>query len=363
MRKKSIPTTWPGGYVRADEEGRSTFIIRRMIGGVRYHQSTRCRTLVAAIRELERFERDPAGYEPGGPKRAEAVVFTEELGREFLEWSKTDRRITAKWLGAKRGYLAWWAEVLAGVDLRRADLTLIEDALDKSPGARAHRIAVIKHFYGWLVAKKRILRPEEDPTFRRLTVPQAKPQQWRREKSFPQEAYEAVRRHMVGVWRDGLDVLAGTGWHLTELERFASAGEVHAFRGRWDAADGPAPAAVLVCPHTKGGEMLRTAVGEDVAAAAGRVRARGALRPDTLSKAITAGWAAAEGHRLQDGGSPKTPIPEVRAGSFRHAVSTWAIDGGEDPAAVSAFLGHKSPRTTRRFYATMATPRKVPTLR
>jgi len=35
-------------------------------------------------------------------------------------------------------------------------------------------------------------------------------------------------------------------------------------------------------------------------------------------------------------------------------VATWAIERGDDPAAVAAFLGHKSPATTRRFYATLA---------
>ncbi len=39
-----------------------------------------------------------------------------------------------------------------------------------------------------------------------------------------------------------------------------------------------------------------------------------------------------------------------------------AVNAGADPAIVSVLLGHKSPRTTRRFYATHASQAKVPTL-
>ena len=55
-------------------------------------------------------------------------------------------------------------------------------------------------------------------------------------------------------------------------------------------------------------------------------------------------------------------IPPFTPGRFRHSVATWAINEGADPATVAAFLNHKSPRTTMRFYATHAVPKKVPTL-
>ena len=49
-------------------------------------------------------------------------------------------------------------------------------------------------------------------------------------------------------------------------------------------------------------------------------------------------------------------------GQYRHSVATWAVEAGADPAAVAAFLGHKSPATTKRFYATLAVCPKIPTL-
>jgi len=53
-------------------------------------------------------------------------------------------------------------------------------------------------------------------------------------------------------------------------------------------------------------------------------------------------------------------VPAFTPGQFRHSVATWAITKGADPASVAAFLNHKSPRTRMRFYATHATPKKVP---
>jgi len=35
-----------------------------------------------------------------------------------------------------------------------------------------------------------------------------------------------VRDAIAPAYRDSLDVLAGTGWHTTELERFAAGGAV-----------------------------------------------------------------------------------------------------------------------------------------
>ena len=47
-------------------------------------------------------------------------------------------------------------------------------------------------------------------------------------------------------------------------------------------------------------------------------------------------------------------------GQYRHTVANRMINAGADPAGVAAFLGHKSPQTTRRFYATLASvPRPV----
>ncbi len=110
-------------------------------------------------------------------------------------------------------------------------------------------------------------------------------------------------------------------------------------------------AGVLVCPRHKSGDVHRTAVGEEVLEAAKRLRARGwpADSEFPFYDAIREACVAAK-------------IPPFSPGAFRHSVATWAIEVGADPAAVAASLGHRSPATTRKFYATQAAPPKVPTL-
>lgn len=51
-----------------------------------------------------------------------------------------------------------------------------------------------------------------------------------------------------------------------------------------------------------------------------------------------------------------------KPGYLRHSVATWAINSGADPGKVAAFLGHRSPATTKKFYATHSVPMKVPTM-
>ena len=109
-------------------------------------------------------------------------------------------------------------------------------------------------------------------------------------------------------------------------------------------------AGVLVGPQTKSGEPLRTAVSAEVLEAGKRLLARGSLSFEKYGLAIKGACNAAG-------------IPPFTPGRFRHSVATWAIEKGADPATVAAFLNHKSPATTRRFYATHAVPTKVPTLR
>jgi integrase len=97
-------------------------------------------------------------------------------------------------------------------------------------------------------------------------------------------------------------------------------------------------------------------VTQDVLDAAIALRKRGHFARDRFEKVVR---AACKTVKKPDG---ETGIPVFTPGRFRHSVATWAIQAGAHPAAVSAFLGHKSPATTKRFYATLATSPKVPTL-
>ena len=87
--------------------------------------------------------------------------------------------------------------------------------------------------------------------------------------------------------------------------------------------------------------MQRTLVSEPAADVARRVRERGGLSESHFFNAVRKACK-------------KAGVPRFGPGQYRHTVVTRMLNAGADPAAVAAFLGHKSPQTTRRFYATNA---------
>jgi integrase len=330
--------TWPGGYIRRDTRGRTIYIIRRSIGGVRYEVSTGATSLRAAMAQLERFETDPAAYTPGG-QRDDAIRLDEKLIADYIAGCQKN---SDSWLREKRTHLAWWSDRLHRVDLRRA--TLRDHILPPLKGApsRNARIAVIKHLYSWLRGQDRI-ETSEDPCLGKLHADPVKPVQETKSKVIAAAHYEKARKHMVGHYRDALDLLAGTGWHVREAVRFAESGEIEPYTG-----PDPEGVAVLTVWH-KSGRLHRTLVTKDVAAAATRLRARGELSESMLYKTLRGACDAAK-------------VPRFTAGRFRHTVATLAWETG-DAERVPAFLGHRSKQTTLKYYATRAVPPRVPTLR
>jgi integrase len=339
-----IDETWEGGYVRVDAKGRGIYIIRRSIGGKRYEVSTRCTTRYGARRQLERFEADPESYQalPESALR-QKLTLTIELIAEFMAWS-ADKGNGKEWRYQQTAHLHFWMNALNGVDLRKADLD--QDILPALKGAssRAHRIAVLKTFYGWLVHDKRVLDVDEDPTYAALSVPQSIPEQLSIDKVISKEHIQKIRDVLEPHWRDVVDIQSGTGWHVSEVIRFAKYGRINPYPGT-----DPTAAGVLVCPTTKSGEPLNTAVSQAVLEAGKRLLARGTMTYKNYAAAIKVACS-------------RVGLADITPGCFRHSVATWAINQGEDPAKVAAFLNHKDQRTTRRFYATFATPAKVKTI-
>lgn len=332
---------WDGGYVRRDGKGRATYYIFRKVHGRVYEVSTRCRTSGAAEKELRRFELDPAGYRPGTGD-GDDLRLSAELVKAFLEWSRDEKRNTPHHVNDQLRALRWWASKLGRAPLQTVKTKELVRALDTAGTGHKEKIATLKTFFTWLIRERHALEASQNPTAG-LRAPQARPEQWTTPKAVSREELQRVREQLEPHWRDALDVLAGTGWHASELSRFAEAGAVEAHPGR-------SGASVLLCPRTKSGEPLRTEVSDAVAGAGRRVRARKSVDYFRFREALLRASEAAG------------VSPALQPGHLRHSVATWAIEAGASPEAVAAFLNHKSTRTTLRFYATHATPAKVPTL-
>ena len=272
-----------------------------------------------------------------------AILLDDDLRTRFATWSLVERHNTPRYVAELRAGLAWWASRLAGVDLRELSLVRhVLPELDQVARGRRPRAVALKILCSWLHGERHEL--EHNP-LGALKVPQSRPEQWRRRKVVARQVLDATLDELEPKWRDAITVLCGTGWHVTELARFAGAGEISP-RPRWARRD---VAGVLETVH-KGGELHRTAVSARVLAAARRIRARGELGIAGLRKALRRAQARAG-------------VDRWGAGRLRHTVASWAVYAGEDLGDVAAFLGHRDARTTRRFYVELYTPRKVATLR
>jgi integrase len=344
---------WEGGYWRKNKAGRTVYYIRKRIDGRLYEVSTRATGRRAALDHLARFESDPSGYTPHGALGRDRLVLTVELAKAFTDWSEAPRskggkQNTRLWVNHQVRVLAWWRGVIGDRDLRRVDVAAdIEEPAAKE-GGTAEKIRVIKSLYGWLRKKKRILSPADDPTLDTLVTPQATSGAGKRDRAISRKQFMAIRKNLGAAERDRLDIQGGTGWHTSELMRFARDGSIEGVPP--NAPKGTGAAGVLVCPLHKGGDPIRTAVSKDVLAAARRVLDLGPFSQARYEKAVRAA-------------ARKAKVKGFGAGAVRHSVATWGVDAGAPLSEMSAFLGHKSPLTTRRFYARFATAKKVPTLR
>lgn len=341
-----IERTWPGGRIWRDKSGRLTFYIWKQVNGRRYCISTRCTSERAALEHLTRFEQDPDAYSPNSAL-PDTIQLSAELIKDYLARC-IEKGNQVDWVAKKKSYLAWWSEQIGDKDLRAVNLRddLVPALARVTRGARRHRVEVIKDFYAWLRRERHVLKTSEDPT-QDLPVPQAVPEQWTRDKVIPVQQHHKMLEHLEAKWKPHVTVLAGTGWHVHELMRFAEHGQVRDLPKTVFPINGAV--AVLVCPRHKSGDVHRTAVSAEVAQAAELVLKAGRFYKWGLYRAVSEACTAAG-------------VPNIEVGRYRHSIGTWAIEQGATPEAAAAFLGHRSTWTLRRFYATHATVPKVPTI-
>jgi site-specific recombinase XerD len=338
-------TVWQGGAVRYAADGVPTYHIRRTVRGKRYEVSTRCTTLRGALAELNRFEADPEAYvKKPEPSVLTVIALDSRVIDAYLEWCQATKESTPEWLAQKSRVLHRWADALRGRDLRALRVTELVAILD-APASRLgdHRrdsIATIKHLYTYLITVRFQVEAHQNPTAA-LRVPQSNPN--KRAKQFKvvmHETLTAVRPHLSTRWLDCLDLLSGTGMHITELNRFAREGVIlQTLKGT----------ALRVPKHKRGGEF-RVAVTPEIAETAARVRDAGSFSPFRFWQALQKACTAAG-------------VERFAPGQMRHTVATYAIENGAAMEAVSTYLHHATLETTKRFYARHATPAKVPTQR
>lgn len=331
---------WLGGYISVGDDGQQLYVIEKMRKGRRYHVSTGAHDWVEAAKQWERFLAAPDAYQPqdGGPARPEEPLYlTADLVLQYRDWMLSRANPSSRRHANEMAHrLADWTEDLAGVDLRHATLRdHLKPAVEKRTTSRQHRIIAVKGLYAWLRRERGLLTSAQDPSLD-LSVPQASPEKHRRRKAVALADVRAVLAQLKDGYRDCLLLLASTGWHVSELERFVRDDEARV-------APGAGPVLGVLQVRHKSGETTRTPVVDaEVLAAAKRLRERREM-PRKFNRAIYAACDAAE-------------VARFSPGVMRHSVATWAIEAGQSPEQVAEFLGHKSKSTTLKFYADVAVP-------
>lgn len=329
---------WAGGYVRTTKGGRAVYVIERWHRGARIHVSTGCSTLEGARAELARFEANPLRYVPGGGAGEDGLRLTAELVLAYRE-HQLKKGLTGEWADEVARCLADWEEVLRGLDLRQLQLHKdVKAALERWPTQRAHRIKSLKGFFRWLREEKGLLTRAQDATLD-LKVPQSRPEKQRRRKVVPPEDVAAVLKHLPPLSRDVLHLLTATAWHVSEVRRFAEAGEIVVPMK----ADGVL--AVLITRH-KSGDLTKTPIlyPEHLDAARRLQAAKELPTRMTLARHMKAARQAAG-------------VPYFGMGQMRHTVLTWGVQAGASVRDAKEFAQHRSEQTTRRFYLDLDIPK------
>lgn len=337
---------WLGGYISEPKRGKPVYVIEKRIRGVLFKRSTRKHTEDAAVRELRKFEADPAGYDPAGMAR---LTLTPELVMEYRAWQleppPAGRGNTYDWACLSSRHLFDWLERLQGVDLRRLSLTeQVKPALKTFRGNHHQRVAALKGFMRWLRQEKGLLKHAEDATLD-MAIPQmqAAKQSATGARDVPFDKVQRVFRHLREDVRDVLLLLTATGWHVSEVMRFAEAGEIRADpTGKH--------LATLVTWHKRREHAVTGLMHQKHVDAARRLREQGYVwGRATLTRLMREANRAA-------GIDPKKERP-VRFGDMRHSVSTWAIEGGDTMENTAKALNHADEKMLRRHYVRHAVPR------
>ena len=323
---------WEGGHIRQTNRG-PTYVIDRRVGGIRFHISTRCHSRQAALKHLERFEADPDNYSPADGRVG--LAMTAALVLEFRNYQLETKRLSIDWANDCGRMLADWTDDLAGKDLRKLNVQQhINPILARRPSSLVHRVTALKGFFRWMRTQKGLLKHAEDVSLD-VPMPKVAAAKLTRKKVVEVERVRAAIRTTPLPWRDALILLVGTGWHVSELLRFAHDGELVRSTQK-------GVLAVAVTRH-KTKRLTRTGIYlPETLAAAQRIREEGHACCDKVLNTHVARACLAAG------------VKPFTVGVLRHSVATWAIEAGAHMKTVFEFLDHQSESTTRNFYVDTA---------
>lgn len=336
---------WLGGFIRETKRGKPVFVIEKRIGGVLFKISTRRHTEDAAMRELRKFEADPGGYDPTASP--DGVVMTPELVMEYCDWMvlppPAGRGNTHEWSLQVASFLRDWLRAFGGLDLRRVSATgHVKPALKSWSTSRPGRVVALKGFFSWMRKEKGTLKHHEDPMPDvRIPERQAAKETSTGARDVPFDRVQKVFRHLRVDVRDILLLLTGTGWHVSEVRRFAEHGEI-----RKDPTG--KHLAVLVTFHKRREKAVAGLVHQEHVDAAKRLRAEQRI----LSGNTLAGLMR---RACTDAGLDEGEF--FGWGDMRHSVGTWAIEAGDDIRNVARAFNHESEKMLRRHYVRHAVPR------
>jgi hypothetical protein len=338
---------WPY-YAHRQKNGRLLYVIEKQIsvadesGAVtthRFHVSTRCTKLDAALKQLARFEADPFAYNPVGGDTRAPLLLTAELTVKFYEYQIAGSR-SPKYCRETNTNLLKWVAHLRGKDLRRLDVARdLLPVLDAN--GKRQMMAPLKTFMTWLRVERHALTSAEDVT-RDLRLPQADAAKRTKNVTHKKTDISKVLRKLEGVYRDALLFQWATSSHVAELERFVRdpRSKLVVFPKAQRLADGTKALAVASFWHKssrKTGELHDVALTRpEQVKAAQRLRERSSIpSQNKLNRVIYAACAAAGVERM----------------SFvmRHTTLSRAAERGVSEDRRMKHAGHQNAATARRY--------------